>query len=349
MNSPLISVVVPYYNTNKDLFADCINSIVTQDYENKEIIIVDDGSKKEAAIEADTLANQNKCVYVIHQKNGGEGAARNTGIDHAKGKYVVFVDADDVLAPGWLSYAASLSEKYSCDMVCGKVVKCNQAPKHNCDYYDDLNTEYKVIHHEDIWKVQQDILRSYSQLVNNMPLIDPGVCSKLIRRDLIGDIRFQVGIKLSSDQAYNHTLICKCKSLILTNRISYYYVMNLESISHIYQPKAVDYMMQSMQIVSNNLINNDSVYQAFYYRVVFELTTAIQFAYYSTESNLTLRKRIKGVKYATSNPLAYESINKVEYSSIKGKIWKLKAFLLKHNMCACYVILKDITDKLQKR
>ena len=92
----LVSIIVPYYNVKREYFRKCIDSLINQTYDNIEIIIVDDGSKKEYAEECEKLKYEKK-VKVIHKKNGGLSSARNEGQIHAKGKWMMFIDADDYL------------------------------------------------------------------------------------------------------------------------------------------------------------------------------------------------------------------------------------------------------------
>lgn len=94
----LISVIVPVYNTGSYLRR-CIESIVAQDYDNLEIIIVDDGSSDSNTSQlCDELGNTYSNVCVYHKPNGGLSSARNFGILHSNGVYIGFVDSDDVIA-----------------------------------------------------------------------------------------------------------------------------------------------------------------------------------------------------------------------------------------------------------
>ena len=97
-NDPLISIIVPVYNVKK-YFRDCIESIFSQTYHNLEIILIDDGSTDGSEKLADDYAKTDKRIKVIHQKNIGLSGARNTGLKHATGKYVTFVDSDDRIDP----------------------------------------------------------------------------------------------------------------------------------------------------------------------------------------------------------------------------------------------------------
>lgn len=91
-----LTVVVPVYNVEKYL-GKCIDSILDQTLAVDEIILVDDGSKDKSGEIADEYAARYENIKVIHQKNGGLSAARNTGIDAATKEYIAFVDSDDYI------------------------------------------------------------------------------------------------------------------------------------------------------------------------------------------------------------------------------------------------------------
>lgn len=95
-NLPLISVIIPVYNVNMYL-DQCIDSVVKQQYKNLEIILVDDGSNDGSEEKCDKWARLDPRIKVIHKKNQGLGFARNSGLEIVQGKYVTFVDSDDVI------------------------------------------------------------------------------------------------------------------------------------------------------------------------------------------------------------------------------------------------------------
>lgn len=101
MNNPLISIIVPAYNIEQYLPV-CLSSIEQQTYQNFEVILVDDGSKDSTGEICDTIAAKDNRFKVIHQKNQGVSAARNTGVKVATGEYITFVDSDDELGNNFL-------------------------------------------------------------------------------------------------------------------------------------------------------------------------------------------------------------------------------------------------------
>ena len=97
MKQPLISVIVPIYMVEKYIHR-CIDSILQQTYKNLEIILIDDGSPDKCGKICDMYLSVDSRVKVIHQKNGGVGAARNTGLQHCRGEFITFVDGDDYIS-----------------------------------------------------------------------------------------------------------------------------------------------------------------------------------------------------------------------------------------------------------
>lgn len=110
----LISVIVPVYNVEKYLNR-CINSIVNQTYKNIEIILVDDGSEDKSGLVCDNYAAENSNIKVIHKENAGLGYARNSGLEIATGKYVVFVDSDDYIEQDMIDNLYFCITKYNAE------------------------------------------------------------------------------------------------------------------------------------------------------------------------------------------------------------------------------------------
>lgn len=93
----LVSIVLPIYNVEQYLCL-CLNSVCGQTYKNVEIILVDDGSTDSSSSICDEYANKDKRIKVIHKCNGGLSDARNAGLKIANGKYIAFIDSDDIIS-----------------------------------------------------------------------------------------------------------------------------------------------------------------------------------------------------------------------------------------------------------
>jgi glycosyltransferase involved in cell wall biosynthesis len=117
--STLVSVIIPCFNAERWL-ADCVTSVLEQDYAPLEVIIVDDGSTDSSAVVAQQLSSQNPDrVRHLRQVNRGAPAARNVGLSHSRGELVQWLDADDLLAPGKLSRQTALLAAPDLDVVVG--------------------------------------------------------------------------------------------------------------------------------------------------------------------------------------------------------------------------------------
>lgn len=99
--NPLITIIIPVYNTSAYL-PNCLESIVNQTHQNLEIIIIDDGSTDDSYKIAKKYAQKDSRVKLVYQKNSGQSAARNRGIKLATGKYINFIDSDDLIAKDFI-------------------------------------------------------------------------------------------------------------------------------------------------------------------------------------------------------------------------------------------------------
>lgn len=109
---PFFSIIVPIYKAEAFL-PDCVNSILGQSFCDFELILVDDGSPDGCGALCDSFAQADRRIRVFHQANQGVSAARNLGLEHASGNYVLFVDADDLLPPGALEILQNAASKIS--------------------------------------------------------------------------------------------------------------------------------------------------------------------------------------------------------------------------------------------
>lgn len=106
-NSGKVTVIVPLYKS-EEFMHKCVDSILNQTYHDIELILVDDGSPDNSGVIADEYSRKDDRVIVIHEENGGTCAARNAGLAKASGKYLMFADGDDWLAPDCIEYLVRL-------------------------------------------------------------------------------------------------------------------------------------------------------------------------------------------------------------------------------------------------
>lgn len=178
--TPLISVIVPVYNI-MDYLPRCVRSITAQTWQNIEILLVDDGSTDGTGELCDTLAREDGRIRVFHKPNGGSSSARNLGISQARGQYFGFVDSDDYIEPDMYERLMKAALEYDAAMV--QVGRDEVDPQGNA--LPDIcipPEKTEVISNEDFMR---ELL---------MHRGDCSFCTKLVRRDCLGEERFPMGV-----------------------------------------------------------------------------------------------------------------------------------------------------------
>ncbi len=143
-NIPKISFIIPVYNVEHYL-NQCIDSILNQNFNNFEIILVNDGSTDSSGDICNKYADNDSRIKVIHQKNGGSGNARNTGIRVAAGEYIIFMDGDDFLVENILKLIAeTIDDNNHADVLLGRILY----------YFEDDNIKVPLFGKYNIAKIK---------------------------------------------------------------------------------------------------------------------------------------------------------------------------------------------------
>lgn len=207
---PLISVIVPVYNTEKYLHK-CIDSIIHQSYRNLEIIIVDDGSTDSSPAICDEYKGLDKRVIVIHKKNGGLSSARNAGIDEAHGEYLSFIDSDDYIDQRMLEELYKAVSKIDAD-----ISICN----YQNVYEDDYDGKRYVNP-----KIEGCSLTPFEAIDKSCNLKQVHLIvawNKLYKRSLFRNIRYAEGY-IHEDEIIIHRLYGECEKIaVIPDRLYFY-------------------------------------------------------------------------------------------------------------------------------
>lgn len=213
-NTPLITIIVPVYNAKKYL-RDCIESILSQTYQNLEIILVDDGSTDGSEKFVDDYAKSDKRIKAIHQKNMGLSGARNTGLKHATGKYVTFVDSDDRIDPNMVEgLLNALVDTHADIAICSfKEIYPNGKTKgFNKNYPKQVFTTESAL---------ANMLQENGFMVS--------ATMKLFPTSYFKDIIFPIN-KLHEDVGTTYKLIMKAKTIVFIPDEYYFYIHHDDSI-----------------------------------------------------------------------------------------------------------------------
>ena len=209
---PLLSIIVPVYNAEKYL-EKCLDSIINQTFRDYETILIDDGSTDRSGIICDEYAVKDARFKVIHQKNSGVSSARNTGLDIAQGKYLGFIDSDDVIKNDMFEKMIKVIEENKCDFViCG------------FDYIDYTGNTIRDIgnkNHMDRLLDKADLLQMAFAL--NQKVFYGSVWNKLFKADIVKKIKFDETISLFEDWFWMINVYTSSSSARVLKEVCYHY------------------------------------------------------------------------------------------------------------------------------
>ncbi|MGY5846894.1 glycosyltransferase family 2 protein [Salegentibacter sp. HM20] len=208
------SIIIPVYNSSSYLEL-CIQSVLSQTYKNLEIILINDGSTDDSLSICNSLAKGDARIKVLDQKNKGQGSARNLGLKHANGTYILFVDSDDALAENTLELNYQILEK-------DPSIECLQFP-----IFMKYGTEDAYIR-KNIDKKYQLESNEFKKFILEDNLISWIVCDKIFKRDSIKSLKFREDIKFE-DNFFMMEYVQIVKSFYSSEKGLYYYYFREES------------------------------------------------------------------------------------------------------------------------
>lgn len=217
----LISVIVPVYNVAGYLDA-CISSILSQTYQNLEILLVDDGSIDSSGKICDRYAEKDSRIMIYHKENGGLSDARNYALDRARGELIAFVDGDDWIHPQMYEVMQSVMEDTRSDLV-----TCGFERENRNFAYNGINiglSDVRLLTREDA--------------ISNIEIPLVVAWNKLYRRCIFDGIRFPVG-RVHEDEFIIHRILWKCRRISVINRALYFYTERDGSIITKMTPKRI--------------------------------------------------------------------------------------------------------------
>lgn len=240
-----ISVVVPVHNV-EDFIRACFESVLAQDYQDFEVLCVDDGSTDQSGDICDEFATRDDRFVVVHTANQGIGNARNRGLELATGTYCFFLDPDDLMPPGTLAYLLDLIEATSSDVVLGASRNFQGAPPcfdENTDIVNIFSTPERIL--REVVLDKRD-LRPFAE--RSLPQqLDYEFFSCLYRMSTIRleQLRF-LNLSYGEDTYFCLAYLLASHSVATTTRTTYLHRKNPTSVTYRYHP---DYLSQTKEYV----------------------------------------------------------------------------------------------------
>lgn len=211
----LVSIIIPVYNMENSL-EKCIDSILSQSFTQIEVILIDDGSIDQSGIICDRYAQMDNRISVIHKSNSGVADATNTGLDHASGNYVMFVDSDDFIDSNMADSMINTIKQTNADIVqCGMVI-------HSLDGTIIRNEKKMSATFEGTF----NILEAYFLWKG----IGGNLAAKMFKASLFHDIRMPSG-RMFGDIPIIPQLLKKCEKYVIIKEGFYHVTSNPKSVS----------------------------------------------------------------------------------------------------------------------
>lgn len=213
---PEISAIIPVYNNEKYLTS-CLESVAAQTFTDFEAIIVDDGSTDKSAAIAEDFVSAHKNFKCVHTENRGVAAARNLGIDMAEGRYITFVDSDDILTP------TAFEDLYFAITESGAQISIGS----NVDFSGKADKQYRRDGKINIL----DKEAALGACMEDVPYTFVA-WGKLFERSFIKDVKFEVGRKINEDSFFVFECFEKCQKAAVLSSVVYFYRLNEKSSSN---------------------------------------------------------------------------------------------------------------------
>ena len=260
-----LSIIIPAYNVVSYL-EECIESIVSGICRDYEILLIDDGSVDGTGRLCDRLAEKHTVIQVFHTPNYGLSHARNVGIDHASGKYIGFVDADDVIAPTMFKVLIQCMGP-EIDMVACRFCRCRR----NEIDLDEIPITQHILTNQ-IETAQSILTGGYG----------PNVINKLFKADILeqNQIRFREECRTAEDVFFIAEYLIHCKKAAFIKKSLYYYITNGGSITSTFRdnrvigdvymslPRSWRFCTEVMESFSNDLGNQARARAVMFYQTV---------------------------------------------------------------------------------
>lgn len=216
-----ISVVIPVYNVENELER-CLESVLNQTFKNLEIILINDGSSDNSLEICKNYEVKYNNIKVFTQSNQGQSSARNRGIEQATGKYIGFVDSDDVIHLEMFEQLFEMLQKNDADVSAVQIQTVDDITeiKENREN-SKTNTKIEIVE-------KADLLIDYMYDGLNKKAGQYSAGRKLFKRELLDEVRFLEG-KINEDILFNYEVLENANRLVKTERVMYFYLQDSNS------------------------------------------------------------------------------------------------------------------------
>lgn len=210
----MVSIIIPTYNASAYI-GRCIESILNMDYDDYEVIIVNDGSTDATLDILRRYEEMDRRIKVINKENGGSASARNVGLKAAEGAFIAFVDADDYVDRLYLSILTDVQRKYDADIV-------------ECGFYTVKSEKILSVVTKENVEVLTNVQKLEEFCTKKSYLKTAVLWNKLYKKSLYTGMQFPEG-KGIDDEFLIHRIIWRARKIVTTQEVLYYYFLSENS------------------------------------------------------------------------------------------------------------------------
>lgn len=311
MNNIKVSIIVPVYNIPENILRQCIESTLNQTLKEIEVILVDDGSTDNSGLICDEYKTKDNRVKVIHKKNAGLSAARNTGYEAATGDWITFLDSDDWIDAHTCENTYKMGVENSVDVVIFGTIQEFEHYKNPFKYHYKNGTLFKA---DECKKLQCEILDFTGNIAT--------AWAKLFNRKFLNDNQLKHNAELrqgSEGIEFNIRVFEKIERAYFTDDIYYHYIYNPNSISakhdeknHYYVIKCFEEIKRQIKISKNNI----ELSKEFFNRLAYVLVATAISGYFSPDNRERFWEKRKAFLRYINQSLVKECLNSFDWKSL---------------------------------
>lgn len=316
MNVPLISIIVPVYNSEKTLNR-CVDSIFNQTFCDWELLLIDDGSTDQSGEICNQYASKDQRIKVFHKNNGGVSSARNEGIKRSKGDYILMLDSDDSLEPETCERLISMSEYKNTDCIV-------------FGFKQKSGSIWTAVEDKDYISIS-DFKKDFIYWLST-ELLSSSV-NKLYKKCLIKDL-YPENISFGEDLIFCLSYLKQCQSIsFITNTFYLHNNLNTDSLCHIFSRNRI-FEIECWQTAVLDYVGNDSdekLYSKYLKDIIFYVKGlyGCESISYSEKKNI-LNKWSRNAYFFKKNvPIPGCRTDDFIFICLKNRMWYLPFIMLK--------------------
>lgn len=289
---PKLSIIIPIFNNSREDISRCLSHIDKKQYENIEVIIIDDGSSDSCKRMLNELSAQFSFCQVIHQDNQGVSAARNKGISMATGDFITFIDGDDIFSENFFIDLKEIFLKHSStniDVIYGYIRRVYDIPDSQLEISQITHTNIRSVSALDKMKLMygfiQDHISDFRNESGYLGCVSPG---RVVKASIIKKIKFNENLSHNEDNIWNLELLKNINRAIIVDRCWYYYIYNPNSATHTFNLDIVHAYENYLNHLWDHYID-DTAKSICYLRLTIHLALSLKAKNYKGKANLRFK------------------------------------------------------------